>query len=112
MDRELIEKLSINRLRVIAALEKIDTKGSRVNILERVLSYFYEVGWPKENYLIKLVGDARSVGGSSGAGLLPPERELEHPRGMLSEQGAAEAAIAGLRGSVLDRMENSLAGAP
>ena len=38
MDREVIEKLSINKLRAVAAREKIDTRGLRVNILERVIS--------------------------------------------------------------------------
>jgi hypothetical protein len=94
MDCNSIEKLSINKLRFIAAREKIDTKESRANILDRVLNYFYKVGWPKENYMMELERDMKSVAGSSGARSLPMERGVKRPLIVLPERDEAGADCA------------------
>lgn len=48
MDRASLENLSINELRELAGQYKVDTKGSRVNILERLLNHFERAGWSEQ----------------------------------------------------------------
>lgn len=49
MDRADIEKLSINQLRTLAAQLKINTKGSRNEILDRIIDFYSKNGWPTQS---------------------------------------------------------------
>lgn len=46
MDRKTLESMTINELSSLAATLKLDSKGSRDNIFDTIVSYYDRSGWP------------------------------------------------------------------
>lgn len=44
MDREVLEKLTFNELRELASYYKVDTRGNRLSLFDRLLQYFENTG--------------------------------------------------------------------
>lgn len=68
MDRETLENCTINELRELASIYKIDTKGSRPSLFDRILQHFGIHGWPENWPLSKTNKETTESGTATAAG--------------------------------------------